>query len=149
MTDRSRVRVGRDVSYMPTSTEETTYGVGPWPATIVAVNADGTADLQVHPPVPATVGAALADPLTTTAAAAATEEPDAAGAAYGQPEEDLLNDLKAKYNAAVTLINELKTDVNALVARLNELVARESLRTDVPNSNVAGGFSTYAGSDAV
>jgi predicted RecA/RadA family phage recombinase len=37
-------------------------------------------------------------------------------ATYGQPEADLLNDIKAKYNAAVALLNELKLIVNTYLA---------------------------------
>lgn len=36
-----------------------------------------------------------------------------------QAQRDLANDLKAKYNAAVTLINELKTDFGALLTKLD------------------------------
>ena len=45
--------------------------------------------------------------LTTTAIADAD-------ATYGQPEADLINDLKAKYNTAVTLINQMRTALNAV-----------------------------------
>ena len=51
MTDRSRVRVGRDVTYFPTDAEAAT-GNGAtgdqWPATITRVNADSTVNLSVH-----------------------------------------------------------------------------------------------------
>lgn len=50
MTDRSRVRVGRDVAYFPTDAEAVT-GNGSsgdaWPATISNVNTDGTVNLSV------------------------------------------------------------------------------------------------------
>lgn len=61
------------------------------------------------------VAAPAADGSTAIAAAdaAATAIADA-DATYGQPEADLINDLKAKYNAAVTLANELKVDYTAL-----------------------------------
>jgi len=50
MTDRSRVRVGRRVSYRPTDAQAAA-GNGSagdvWAATITAVNADGTVGLHV------------------------------------------------------------------------------------------------------
>src|SRR5687768_14066239 len=52
---------------------------------------------------------AAADASSTVAAdAAVTAEPDA-DETYGAEEADLINDIKAKYNAAVTLVNELKS----------------------------------------
>lgn len=51
MASRARVRVGRQVTYLPTDGEATT-GNGnagdQWPATISAVNSDGTVNLSVH-----------------------------------------------------------------------------------------------------
>lgn len=59
--------------------------------------------------------AAQADVATANAGAITTADADAT---YGQPEADLINELKTDYNAAVTLINELKTVQNALLAKL-------------------------------
>lgn len=50
MTDRTRFRVGRDVTYRPTDAEATTGGGSAgddWPAKITATNADGTVNLHV------------------------------------------------------------------------------------------------------
>ncbi len=51
MTERYRVRVGREVTYFPTDAEAAT-GNGSagdhWTATITNVNADGTVNLSVH-----------------------------------------------------------------------------------------------------
>ena len=76
MVDRSRLRVGNQVSYYPTAAEVLANGAGPWAATITEVHADGTVDLNVEVPDPTTVGAALASPLTTTADAAVTAVAD-------------------------------------------------------------------------
>ena len=51
MTNRYRVRVGREVTYFPDDTEAATGNgaVGDhWRATISNVNADGTVNLSVH-----------------------------------------------------------------------------------------------------
>ncbi len=50
-------------------------------------------------------------PGAVVADAAVTAVADA-DATYGQPEADLINDIKAKYNATVALVNELKAIVN-------------------------------------
>lgn len=50
MTDRTRFRVGRDVTYRPTDAEASTGNgsVGDeWRATITATNSDGTVNLHV------------------------------------------------------------------------------------------------------
>lgn len=50
MTDRSRVRVGRQVTYFPTAAEAAAGGGvagDAWSATITDVAADGTANLNV------------------------------------------------------------------------------------------------------
>jgi hypothetical protein len=60
------------------------------------------------------IGGAMGVGAVTTAALA-TAVADA-NATYGQEEADLINDLKAKYNAAVTLVNELQTVVNKYLA---------------------------------
>jgi len=83
VTDRSRIRRGREVFYTPTAAEETAGGDGPWPGLIVRVNSDGSADLVVDPPTEATIGAALADPLIAAAdpTAIGAADPTAIGAA--------------------------------------------------------------------
>lgn len=51
MTDRNRVRVGRDVAYFPTDAEASTGNGNAgdnWSATITNVNTDGTVNLSVH-----------------------------------------------------------------------------------------------------
>jgi hypothetical protein len=107
--------------------------------------ATGLADLMVFAPDPSSLGAALADPITTTADAAVTAVADSAVTAVADAAGDvgsgalandlkakynlavaLINDLKAKYNLAVALSNELKTDTNAVVTRMNQLVTGSS-----------------------
>lgn len=116
---RSRLRVGRMVAYNPTAAEVTSNGEGPWPALIVEVFASGNADLKAFPPDASALGAAVADPITTSPNAEATVVVDATDLPSA---EALVNDIKAKYNVAVTLINELKVDANAMATRLNQLV---------------------------
>lgn len=51
MTDRQRIRKGRDVSYFPTDAEATAGGGSAgdtWPAKITDVAADGTVNLFVY-----------------------------------------------------------------------------------------------------
>ena len=117
---RARVRVGRSVTYNPTATEVTANGAGPWLAIIADVLATGACDLIVYAPDPSALGAALASPLITTADADAT---------YGQPEADL--------------INELKADVNTLVARVNQLITGSGAlrKSAVAQGTTAGTFS--------
>ena len=47
MADRSRLRVGRRVTYFPTAAQQAAGGGGEqWSATITAVNADGSVNLN-------------------------------------------------------------------------------------------------------
>lgn len=91
MTSRARVRVGREVHYYPTAAEASSLGAGPWPATIVAVNADGSVDLAVTPP--------------TQAGTVSQADAAAQGGAYNQADAqsvaDLTNANKAAINALV------------------------------------------------
>lgn len=133
MTDRSRIRRGREVSYNPTAAEVTALGAGPWPALITKVNADGTCDLAVDPPNASSVGAALADPLIASPAAAAQT------GAYVQ----------ADVQSIATLANELRTDVIALAQRVNQLVTAAGRKASVRQGGQPGQFSLDAGPDAV
>jgi len=148
---RARLRVGRDIIYTPTAVEAASFGPGPWTAQIAEVFEDGTVDLVVDVPDPASAGAPVADPLLTSASSAVTAAADAAalvvappptpaGVGYVQAEATatadsiaelqatvgalvtLANDLKAKYNVAVTLLNETKADVNILATAMNTLL---------------------------
>lgn len=87
--------------------------------------------------------------IAATAAVAATQiaAADAAVTAVADTAGDdaaLVNDLKAKYNASVTLINELKTDFNALqleVAEHTTLLGTirtlvNEVRTDWPSATI-------------
>lgn len=50
--------------------------------------------------------ATIASPAATAAVLAVAD------ATYGQPEADLINELRTNFNAAVTLLNELRTAIN-------------------------------------
>lgn len=63
-----------------------------------------------------------------TADAVVTAVADA-DATYGQPEADLINDLKAKYNAAVALANANKAQINVLVTLANSLKTQLNANT--------------------
>lgn len=126
MTDRSRVRRGREVSYWPTAAEEASLGAGPWPALITKVNADGTCDLAVDPPGASSVGASLTSPLITDADADGT---------YGAAE--------------ATMLNNLKAGVNSIVTRLNQLVVAAGRKASVVQGGQPGQFSLSAGPDSV
>lgn len=128
MPDRQRVRKGRAVLYHPTAAEVTANGAGPWNALITDVNSDGSVDLLCDVPGDTTVAAALAAPLITTADADAT---------FGQPEADLVNELKADVNIMTTLVNQLRTIV------LNQR------KTSVLSGTTAGRYSFQVGSQAV
>lgn len=52
LTQRSRIRAGRRVRYIPTATEAAAYGAGPFEATIANPRASGNADLTVNFPAP-------------------------------------------------------------------------------------------------
>lgn len=134
--DRSRLRRGRDILYNPTAAEVTALGAGPWPGLITQVNPDGTCSLHVDTPLPTTVGAAVADPLITSASGVA-----AAGA----------NPTKAEYDVVVTLANELKADVITLAQRVNQLLVGSGARqkSSVHQGAGPGQFSLVAGADAV
>lgn len=112
-----RKRVGREVLYFPTDSEVTATGAGPYPAMITDVNSDGSVDLFVRVPSPTA--------LTETS----IQESDA-DATYGQPEADL--------------INELKDRVDELLAR-----ADESRKTSVSEGEGEGQFTFRAGAGAV
>lgn len=132
MVDRQRVRVGRDVSYNPTAAEVTASGVGPWPGKISDVNVDGSIDLAVIPPGDAlgVVGAALADPLITTAdftVIAATDLAAQAAAASTQTaaaDVGVFTDPPSAAEMAIlrTLVNESKADYNAAQLEIAELI---------------------------
>lgn len=77
---RFRVRKGRRARYFPTSTEETTYGTGPYGATITEVNADGSVNLAVDVP----------SIFATTGTIDGTYAQD--------PEGDVLEELRAREN---------------------------------------------------
>jgi hypothetical protein len=124
MTDRSRIRRGREVAYTPTAAEEAALGAGPWPGIITKVNADGTCDLAVDPPGASSVGAALTDPLVTTANA---------------------SDLAT----AQALANANKVAINAMVTRLNQVVVAAGRKASVHQGGAAGQFSLSAGPDTV
>lgn len=70
---RARLRPGRRVQYLPTSSEAAAYGEGPFNGTIAEVNNDGTVDITVTFPAPI-AGYGTID------------------AAYGAPEEAALID---------------------------------------------------------
>lgn len=77
---RSRFRSGRSVSYLPTDSEATTYGEGPYSARITAVNSDGTVNLSVDVP-------------------SAFVESGTIDGTYAQsPEGDALEELRAREN---------------------------------------------------
>lgn len=129
MSDRSRIRTGRGVLYLPTPTEAAAGGEGPWAAKITRVHSDGTVDLVSWPSNPAG-GTALADPLVTQADA------DAPGGAYAQ----------AEAASAADLANANKAAINALVTRLNEVGATKAR---VEFGARPGQFTTEAGPSAV
>lgn len=52
----------------------------------------------------------LATIVTATPAAVATADADAT---YGQPEADLINELKDQVNLLITLVDEIRTSINA------------------------------------
>jgi hypothetical protein len=161
VTDRNRLRRGREVFYYPTAAEETALGAGPWPALITQVNADGTCDLHVDTPNDTTVGAVLASPLiTATDPGAALTSPLTttadADATYGQPEADLINELKTDLNATVVQYNlvraivvELKADVNILATLVNTLRTASGRKGSVVQGGGQGQFSLLAGPAAV
>lgn len=73
---RSRYRVGRNVNYLPTTTEAAAFGEGPYPARVTRVNNDGSVQLHVDTPP----GASTAGTIDGT---------------YGQdPEGDILEALR-------------------------------------------------------
>ncbi len=118
MTDRSRLRRGREVFYWPTDAEETANGAGPWPGLIVTVNADGSCDLVVDPPTETDVAAVSAGAL-----AAFTDPPTAVE----------MGNLR-------TLVNELRTTVIAARTRAND-----RLKAGVTQGGNGGQFSLDAG----
>lgn len=130
--DRSRVRVGRQVIYFPTTVEDD-LGAGPWQATIVDLNDDGTVDLVVDPPGATTVGAALAD--TLAGAIEAFADPPSA----------------AEMAALRTLVNQLRVAVLAAQTRVNEVRTRdtERLKTSVSRGQQVGQFDVLAGPASV
>ena len=69
MTDRSRIRRGRTVSYTPTAAEVTANGEGPWLGMITVVNADGTVELMLDVPGGTVTTAKGSDAATTQALA--------------------------------------------------------------------------------
>ena len=118
MSSRARIRVGREVHYYPTAAEVAALGVGPWPGKIVGVSADGSVNIDTAPPAQGTVGAALADPLVTTANAI-----------------DLAT--------AQALANANKVAINLMVTRLNQLVS-ETGETRKTNITLGGNGGQYA-----
>ena len=140
LVSRARTTLGRDVFYFPTAADIASFGAGPYKATITVVHRDGTVDLLLNLPsgagAPGTaVATAVADVAAVASAdvaavasanSAATAVADA-DATYGQPEADLINDIKAKYNAAVTLLNEIKTVQNTDRTLVNEIKSVQNL----------------------
>ena len=123
MSDRSRLRPGREVAYTPTAAEATSYGAGPWPGMITKVNADGTCNLVVDAPVSAVISAA-----TPGAALGAFTDPPSAGE---------MATLRTRVNELVTLATACKTALNATV------------KASVAQGGAVGQFSVAAGSDSV
>lgn len=116
------------------------------PGLVVAVDATALAAAASTQVAAADATALVAAASTQTAAvdAVATAVADAtspANVAYQQAEAtavaDLANDLKAKYNAAVTLLNEVKADYNAAQLEIVELRATVGQLVTLANENKA------------
>jgi len=152
MPSRARIRVGAFVAYSPTAVEVTANGLGPWPAQIVEVKTTGLCDLIVFAPDATTLGAAVTDPLTTSANATTIAAPatlaftDPPSAAEMGLLRTLVNELRTNAIALTTLANESKADTNTLVTRLNQLVSGTSglRKADVQRGSTAGTFSLVA-----
>jgi len=88
---------------------------------------DATKAAKVAGAVAGAVGTVVAADTAVTAVTDATTQTGAYNQADVQSIVALANDLKAKYNVAVTLINELKTDLNANATVLTNVKAKVDL----------------------
>ena len=156
---RARLRVGRDIIYTPTAAEAVSFGPGPWTAQIAEIFDDGSVDLVVDVPDPASAGAPVADPLIAAAAIAAVAvvpPPTPGGVGYVQA------DMTATANSIIelqtiaatlrTLVNELRTDVNILAAATNTLLTAPpggARRSGVARGVGPGTYSFEAGPSSV
>lgn len=96
---RNRLRTGKRVRYFPTAAEIAALGAGPWSGVIVKVNDDGTCNLALDVAVPTAGSAAVTAVANASAPSAGYVQAEATSAA------NLVNDLKAKWNAAVPILN--------------------------------------------